>query len=186
MKPIINSGFDPIIIEEYKVKMKAYGKLFLPIEDENNTDEYFHFYFIGRYNTKEVIYDSILYTLRLQHELELYEIAEHRAAQHFPHYKKIIYEEDENGNLKALNSQEEEIGLYMAEVIVELQEEEEVKVGEHINEDFHAEFGISLDVGLHIESITPEIIEEFILNFNEDKIQLDETLYSFQSEEDEA
>jgi hypothetical protein len=59
--------------------------------------------------------------------------AEHRAAKHFPEYKKINYEEDENGNLAALDPLEEEIGLYMAEVIMTLEEEESVKVKEHVD-----------------------------------------------------
>ena len=83
-------------------------------------DEYAHFYFIGKFEGKDVIYDTAIYTLRLHHESELYEIAEHRAAQHFPEYKKITYEEDENGNLATLDPLEEEIGLYMAEVIMTL------------------------------------------------------------------
>jgi hypothetical protein len=133
-----------------------------------------------------VIYDAVIYTLRLQHESELYEIAEHRAAKHFPEYKKITYEEDENGNLETLDPLEEEIGLFMAEVIMELEEDETVKVKEHVDMDENAEFGISLDVGLHVEQITDKIIEKFIRDFNEDTLKLDPTLYSYQTEDQEA
>jgi hypothetical protein len=156
------------------------------VEEDGNSDEYFHFYFIGKHKGQEVIYDTALYTLRLEHESEMYEIAEHRAVQHFPNYKKITYEEDENGDLKELDSEEEEIGLYMAEVILELQEDEAVKVQEHVDIDEHAEFGISLDVGLHIEKITSQVIEKFIRDYNEDKLQLDDTLYTFEAEEEQA
>ncbi len=185
MKEYTNLGFDKITIADYQLKMKAQGKYFLPVV-EDNSDEYFHFYFIGHHDGKEVIYDTVLYTLRLQHESELYEIAEHRAAQRFPQYKKLAYEEDENGNLKTLDAVEEEIGLYMAEVILELQEEEEVKVQEHVMKDENAEFGIGLDIGLHIEKVTPKVIEKFIVDFNEGKLVLDDTLYSFQTEDNEA
>ncbi len=185
MKEYINPGFDTVTIADYQVKINAHGKYFWPVV-EDNSEEYFHFYFIGQHEGKEVIYDACLYTLRLQHESELYEIAEHRAALHFPQYKKLSYEEDENGNLKALDAMEEEIGLYMAEVILELQEEEEVKVQEHVMKDEHAEFGIGLDVGLHIEQVTPNVIEKFILDFNAGKLVLDDTMYSFQTEEEEA
>ncbi len=186
MKPNLNPGFDSAFITDYQAKMKATGKLFWPVEEEDNSDEYFRFYFIGKYNGQEVIYDTALYTLRLEHESEMYEIAEHRAAQHFPDYKKITYEEDENGDLKELDSEEEEIGLYMAEVILELQEDEAVKVQEHVDIDEHAEFGISLDVGLHVEKITPQVIEKFVKDYNEDRLQLDNTLYTFQAEGEEA
>lgn len=186
MKDNLNLGFDSTTIANYRAKMKSAGMPFWPVEEEGNSDEYFHFCFIGKHQGKEVIYDTVLYTLRLEHESELYEIAERKAARHFPDYKKIAYEEDENGNLKALDSAEEEIGLYMAEVILELQEEDEIKVQEHVDMDEHAEFGISLDVGLHVEKVTPQVIEKFLKDFNEDKLQLDNTLYSFQTEGEEA
>jgi hypothetical protein len=183
MQTFSNPGFDPATVADYQSKMKLAGRNYLPVEEEGNSEEYFHFHFMGKHNGKEVIYDAVLYTLRLQHESELYEIAEHKAAQHFPDYKKITYEEDDNGDLKELDDAQEEIGLYMAEVIVGLQEEDEVKVQEHVDIDEDAEFGISLDVGLHVETITPKVIDKFIKDFNEDKLQLDDTLYSFQAEQ---
>jgi hypothetical protein len=181
-----NKGFDPEVIREYTLKMKALGLDYLLDENDENSDEYVHFYFIGKFEGKDVIYDTAIYTLRLHHESELYEIAEHRAAQHFPEFKKITYEEDENGNLQALDPLEEEIGLYMAEVIMALEEEEAVKVKEHVDLDAHAEFGIGLDVGLHVEKITPKVIEKFIKDFNEDSLKLDDSLYSFQTQDQEA
>jgi hypothetical protein len=178
-----NKGFDPTVINQYKTRMQAEGKNYVFDEDDENGDEYTHFYFIGFYEGKEVLYDTVIYTLRLQHESELFEIAEHRAAQHFPEYKKINYEEDENGNLETLDPLEEEIGLYMAEVIMELEEEEAVKVKEHVDLDPHTDFGVALDVGLNVEKITSREIEKFIKDFNEDTIELDETLYSFQTQD---
>jgi hypothetical protein len=181
-----NKGFDPEVIREYDLKMKAQGLDYVLDEEDENTSEYAHFYFIGKFEGKDVVYDTAIYTLRLHHESELYEIAEHRAAQHFPEYKKITYEEDENGNLATLDPLEEEIGLYMAEVIMSLEEEEAVKVKEHVDMDANADFGVSLDVGLHVEKITPKVIEKFIKDFNEDSLKLDDTLYSFQTQDQEA
>lgn len=187
MQALKNRGFEPEVIGDYKRKMKALGLPFLPVDGEENTDESLHFYFIGKDdNGIEVVYDAMMYTLRLQHESEMFEVAEHRAAQHFPNYKKITYEEDENGNLAALDDQEEEIGLFMAEVIMELEEEEAVRVSEHVDMDEHVDFGIALDIGLHVEKITPSVVEKFIAEFNADNLQLDPTLYSFQTKEEEA
>jgi hypothetical protein len=180
---IENKGFDPETIQEYKDKMKAAGTAWLIDEEDELNDEYTHFYFVGLYEGKEVIYDTVMYTLRLQHESELFEIAEHRAAQHFPEYRKITYEEDENGNLAALDPLEEEIGLYIAEVIMELEEEEAVKVKEHVDLDVNTDLGVALDVGLQREKITSREIEKFIRDFNEDTLELDENLYSFQTED---
>lgn len=180
---IENKGFDPVTIEEYKSKMKASGSSFVEDLDDKRNDEYAHFYFIGLFEGKEVVYDTVMYTLRLQHESELFEIAEHRAARHFPEYRKITYEEDENGNLVALDPLQEEIGLFIAEVIMELEEEEAVKVREHVDLDVNTDFGVALDVGLQRERITEAEIEKFIRDFNEDTLELDENLYSFQTED---
>jgi hypothetical protein len=181
-----NNGFDLQVIEDYKARMQALGQTFLPDDEDETSDEYAHFYFVGKFEGRDVVYDAVIYTLRLQHESEMYEIAEHRAAKHFPEYKKISYEEDENGNLETLDPLEEEIGLFMAEVIMELEEEGTVKVKEHVDLDENAEFGVSLDAGLHVEKITPKIIERFIKDFNEDTLVLDDTYYSFMTEDEEA
>jgi hypothetical protein len=187
MAAIENKGFDPKEILDYRRRMVALGLSFLPDESDENTDEYFHFYFLGNTDDgREVIYDAVMYTLRLEHESEIFEVAEHRAANHFPDYKKISYEEDENGNLEVLDDQEEKIGLYMAEVILELEEEETIKVKEHVDMDVHVDFGIALDVGLHVEKITPEVISQFVADFNNDDLKLDPTLFSFQTKEEEA
>lgn len=180
---IQNKGFDPETIHEYKLKMQSSARSYVLDDDDESTDEYVHFYFIGMYEGREVIYDAVMYTLRLQHESELFEIAEHRAAKHFPQYKKITYEEDENGNLATLDTEQEEIGLYIAEVIMELEEEEAVKVREHVDLDPNTDFGVALDIGFHLEKITSVDIEKFIKDFNEDTLNLDEMHYSFQTQD---
>ena len=179
----INQGFERQTIEEYRNRINASGAGYVLDTDDENTDEYVHFYFVGTIDGREVVYDAVIYTLRLQHESEMYEIAEQRAAKHFPTYKPINYEEDENGNLENLDPLEEEIGLFMAEVIMELEEEETVKVKEHIELDSNSEFGISMDIGLQVEKVTPKIIEKFIKEYNEDSLKLDQTLYSFQTQD---
>lgn len=184
MSTIENKGFDPEVIAEYKERMKAQGTSYVLDEEDENTEEYAHFFFVGKFEGRETLYDTVIYTLRLQHESELFEIAEHRAAKHFPEYKKISYEEDENGNLETLDPLEEEIGLFMAEVIMELEEEEAVKVKEHVDLDANSDFGVSLDVGLHVDAVTAKVIEKFIKDFNEDSLKLDDTLYSFQTQDE--
>ena len=69
----------------------------------------------------------------------------------------------------------------MAEVMMELEEEGEVKVKEHVELDLNHDFGIGLDVGLHIDKVTPTIIESFIRDFNSDKLVFDPGFYSFQT-----
>lgn len=183
MPTLENKGFSKEEIAKYRAEMEALGKSFLYEDDDERSEEYAHFFFIGKHNGQEVIYDAVLYTLRMQHEGELFEVAEHRAAQEFPDYKKIDYEEDENGNLEPLDDREEEIGLFMAEVIMELEEEGAIKVKEHIDKDLNVDFGIALDVGLHLEEVNERTIERFIKEFNDGTLVLDETLYTFQMKE---
>ena len=181
-----NKGYDPLILADYKKQISATGHSFVvEVTDENN-EEYVHFYFIGKHEGKEVIYDAVMYTLRLHHESELFEIAEHEAAKHFPQYKKIAYNEDEDGNLKPLDDLEEEIGLYMAEIIMGLQDEGEVRVQEHVDVDDHLDFGIGLNIGLNVEMIVLKVIEKFIHDFNEGALALDDTLYSFETQQEAA
>lgn len=180
-----NKGFDEQVIAEYDSKMKKLNQNFLIIESEDNSDEYINFYFVGVYEGRKTIYDAVIYTLRLHHNSELYEIAEHKAAQHFPEYRKIKYEEDENGDLEALDDLEEEIGLFMAEVIMELEEEGEIKVKEHVEIDSNLDFGVGLDAALYVDKITDQVVTDFVIKYNDDTLELDDTLYSFQTEDEE-
>lgn len=180
-----NPGFDPDEIQKLKTELKKSGKLFKIIPDEENSEEFVNFYFLGMFEGKEVIYDAALYTLRLHHSSEVYELAEHEAAKKFPNFKGINYEEDENGNMKPLTSEEEEIGWFITEIIMEMEEEEAVKVQEFVDLDTNHDFGIGLDAALNVEEINEKVISKFIKEFNDDTLVLDETLYSFQTEEDE-
>ena len=183
--PLSNEGFNPEKIKDFKSKMESKKQNFLIAESEDNSDEYMNFYFIGMFEGKEVVYDAVMYTLRLHHLSEVYEVAEHKAAKHFPEFKSINYDEDENGDLVALDDLEEEIGLFMAETIMEIEDEGEIKVKEHVEIDPNIDFGIGLDVGLNVDQISKTIISNFIKDYNDDTLNLDDTLYSFQTQDEE-
>ncbi|MFN3761009.1 MAG: hypothetical protein ACK4SF_17480 [Algoriphagus aquaeductus] len=180
-----NPGFDPQTIANLKDELAKSGKTFKVIPDEENSDEFVNFYFIGKHEGREVIYDAALYTLRLHHASEVYELAEHEAAKKFPNFKGINYEEDENGNMKPLSSEEEEIGWFITEIIMDLEEEEVVKVQEFVDIDTNHDYGIGLDAAINVEEINEKVVAKFIQEFNDDTLVLDDTLYSFQTEEDE-
>lgn len=180
-----NPSFNKAEIESLKQKIASSKNNFVLVDSEDNNEEYKNFQFVGIYESQEAIYDAVIYTLRLHHASEVYEMAEHKAAQKFPNFKPIKFQEDENGDLKALNDVEEEIGLYIAEMIDELEDEDVVKVQEHVDMDSGGDDGIGLDIGLNVEEVTDKVINKFVNDFNNDTIQLDETLYSFQSNEEE-
>jgi hypothetical protein len=181
-----NEGFNPLNIEALKKELKATGQMFKIVPSEENSDEFVNFYFTGMHEGKEVIYDAALYTLRLHHSSEVYELAEHEAAKKFPNFKTIHYEEDDDGNLKPLSSEEEEIGWFITEIIMEIEEEESVKVQEFVDVDTNHDYGIGLDAALNVEFIDEKVISKFVKDFNEDSLVLDDTFYSFESEEEDA
>ena len=180
---MLNQGFDPEVIEKHRSRMV--NGLYYIVDSEDNSSEYVNFFFVGKHKVKEVMFDSVIYTLRLSHGSELYEIAEHEAAKRFPNFKKITYEEDENGDLAKLDGEAEEIGLFMAEVMMELEDEGSVKVQERVEIDEFIDFGIGLDVALNVDEITPDVIQNFIEQFNAGTLKLDETLYTFTTEDEE-
>ena len=182
---LTNPGFDPQTIAQLKKELQESGMSFKIIPDEENSEEYVNFYFLGTYEGKEVIFDTALYTLRLHHASEVYELAEHEAAKKFPNFKAINYEEDENGNMKPLTPEEEEIGWFITELIMEMEEEETVKVQEFLDIDTHHDYGIGLDVSLNVDEIEEQVIAKFIQEFNDDTLTLDDTLYSFMTEDED-
>lgn len=185
MTQVKNEGFDPHVIAELKKKLDSANLSFIPIDEEDNSDEYFHFQFVGKSNSKEVIYDAVMYTLRLEHESELLELAEEQAAQHFPNYEELKSQIESGNSNKAMEALEEEVGQFIADVMMELQEEGTIKVQEYVDIDEEALFGISLDISLNVESITPSIIQKFIQDFNSDSLVLDTTLYSFEIDKED-
>lgn len=186
MNQHMNQGYNPEKIEELRKKMVASGKNYVVVESEDNSDEYVNVFFIGMYEGREVIYDAAIYTLRMHFESEVYELAEHRAAQKFPQFKKIRYEEDENGDLRSLDDLEEEIGLFMTEMMWEIEEEEEVKVQEHLEIDSNLDFGVGINYGVNVPAISDEVITKFVEHYNDDTLNMDETFYSFTLEEEEG
>lgn len=162
-------------------KIKSSNAHYIFDQDEERTGDIAHFYFLGIYKGKESVYDTFLYTLRIHHSSELYEHAELRAIRQYPDFRKLSSEEKELDDVDNMDTIDEDIGLFMAEIILELEEEETVKVQEHIDMDTTNETGIGLDVGLHVEEISNKIIEKFIRDFNCGEVDLDPTLYSFQS-----
>lgn len=186
MNPLKNKGFDPDELEKLRSVLTSGNQSYFVNPESENSDEYVNFFFLGMFEGKEVIYDAALYTLRLHHASEVYELAEHEAAKRFAEFNGISYEEDENGNLMPLSSIDEEIGWFITEMIMEIEEEETVKVQEFLDMDTNHDYGIGLDVALHVDEITHEVIERFIQDFNEDTLELDNTFYSYQSEQEDA
>lgn len=154
------------------IRQKLGDDLFYLDDEDEPTDECVHFYFQVMQEGQEVICDCVLYTLRLHHESEMHEEAEARAAEKFEQYMKSK-EADAASN-------EEEMGMLMAEILLELEEEEAVKVQEHLELDPDNPVGLGIDAGLHVPVISNEVITRFITEYKAGTLKLDTALYTFQ------
>ena len=180
-----NDGYDPEEINALKDECKQEGKSFVYVED-NDLDvleegECAHIQFPGQYQGEEVIFDALVYTLRLHHSSLVYEMAVEQVQKSYPEY---VPPEERESSYKITPELEEEAETALTELIEELEDNEEVKVQEHVEVDMESDYGIALDVCLHVEEITDEVVEDFVTKFNANKLSLDNTLYSFTSEEE--
>lgn len=183
--PILNPGYDPQEIQKIKNACQQQNQSYIINDNEPQGEEFAHFLFVGIHEGQEVIFDAVLYTLRLHHSSVLYEMAEEKTAEHFPNYKRWDFEEDENGELTLPEDLDEEAENFKAEVMTELEDSDAVKVKEYVHVDTDFDYGVALEACLHVDEVTDEVIDKFVNDFKSNKLVLDTTLYSFKHEEDE-
>ncbi|GAA4438481.1 hypothetical protein GCM10023091_19150 [Ravibacter arvi] len=183
----MNPGFSKEEINKLRAECQQEKRNFVYVEDEfdedESIDEHAHIQFIGTFKGEETIYDALIYTIRLHHSALVYDLALERLQKQIPGY--LPPEEREAGAKKLSMEEEEEAELLLTELIDEIEENEEVKVQEHVETEPDFDFGIGLEVGLNVEIIDDEIISDFINKFNANQLELDPGVYSFRSEEEE-
>ncbi len=184
MSDSTNAGLQPAEVARIKQLCAEAGQPYILNDQEPQGEEFAHFLFVGDYEGAEVVFDSVLYTLRLHHMSLLYEMAEDKACERYPEYNRISMEEEEDMNSHLPEEKWEEIELFKAELMDELEESEEVKVQEYVHLDPEFDYGVALEACLNVDEITPEIIGRFVQDCNADKLELDDTLFSFKHEEE--
>lgn len=162
----MNAGYNPENISQMKEAAAHAGFSFVLNTEQEQDDQSAYFFFVGKNDGKEVIFDTFIYTLRAEYELQLYELAETRLQEKFPNLKNV-----EEATEDQLN--------YLDMIVDDIEQEDEISVVEFINIDEAVDFGVSIDVALNVEVITPEIIEKFVQDFNADKLDLSDEEYSF-------
>ncbi len=170
----MNAGYTQEEVDLLKEECEELGQSFVLIDEEEPEEEadYVQFQFVGKHEGKEVIYDAVLSTLSMHHSSRLYEEAEKKIVKI---YKDFVPYELRNEDSPV----NEEAELMMEEFIQEMEDEETIKVSEFVETDFEFDFGIGIDAALNVEEITVEVIEKFIVDFNNGTLNLDKTLYSF-------
>ena len=182
----MNPGFDPEEIAQLKRECKAERLNFVYVtdefEDEEENNEHAHVQFVGYYKDKEVVYDALIYTLRLHHSTLVYDEALERLKVQMPGY--ISPDEREEDDVSD-PEKDEEAEILLTEFIEEIEENEEITVREHVEVDDKFDYGIGLEVGLNKTEINEKIINDFIIRFNSGRLQLDTNVYSFTTEDEE-
>jgi hypothetical protein len=182
----MNPGFDPEEIAQLKEECKAENSNFIYVEDEfeddDDNNEHAHVQFVGTYKDQEVIYDALIFTLRLHHSTLVYDEALERLKKEMPNY---VSPDERPANYKISDEQEDEAELLLTEFIEEIEENEEITVREHVEVDDQFEYGVGLEVGLNKTEINDKIISDFIKAFTAGKVELDPTMYSFTGSEEE-
>ena len=161
------------------------GASYVLNEEEPQGEEFAHFFFVGTHQGREVVCDAVIYTLRLEHSSQVYETADQRATEQFPKYRPWDFEVNEAGELVMPADLDEEVELYKAEVMMELEEEEAIKVKEYLTVDESFDYGIGVEACLNVEEVTAEVINKFVKDFSAGSVALDDTYYAFHSEDDE-
>jgi hypothetical protein len=179
-----NPGLDPKEIEQLKAECKADGKKFVYFEDElgdepDNVEEFVHIQFVGNYKGQEAIFDAVIYSLRLHFNSIVYETAERKALKTYPLYVPMEIRDE---TYEANEDMDEEVELYITELIEEIEENEEVKLSEHLEVDENFEFGIGLDICLNVDEVDDAVVTKFVDEYLAGTIKLDPTMYSFKSE----
>jgi hypothetical protein len=118
----------------------------------------------------------------LKYESELYDLAEERMIKAFPSYKGLEHQALSEGKP---DKQEEEMGFYLAEIMMELEDEELVKVVEHLEITDDSDVTVGFEASLKVEKITSDIIEKLVMSFKTSELRLDTTHYTFPSNSDE-
>lgn len=182
----MNPGFDPEEIKKLQAECQQEGRNFIYVEDEfdedESIDEHAHVQFVGSYEGKDTIYDALIYTLRLHHSALVYDVALERLQQQIPGY---LPPDERSSDVQVDPEQDEEAEFVLTELIEEIEDNEEIKVQEHVDLESDFDFGIGLEVGLNVDAIDDEIISDFITKFNANQLKLDTSIYSFKSEEEE-
>lgn len=181
-----NQGLDPEEIARLRKTMAEQETNFLPTEEEINNDQITHFLFVGNYKGKEVIFDAVMYTLRLAYNATLLEKAEEEAQRQFPDFKPLEIDPDKiNNGLDEYPEYPEEIEEFIQQVMFDLQDEDELKVQEKVTIDEDFDYGLGLEVALNVEEITPEVVADFVSRYQQGRFEADPTRYSFQEEDDD-
>ena len=175
-----NPGFDPQEIEKVKQQAATEGRNYILTPDEPQEAELAHIQFTGIWNGQETIFDAAVCTLSLAYDSKLYELAEIEARKEFPDYEGWDKDPEDLEDAKVgFDEMPEEIQEYLQDTMQFLETEGEVTVQEfvEVSEDFG--YGIGLEVALHVEELSQEVLMEFVRQYTTGTFVPNPDVFSF-------
>ena len=169
----MNQGYDASAIEEVRKLAQQEENLFTWNEEEENGDEFAHFFFVGKHKGQEVIFDTFLYTLEMEYATRSFDVAMNLLLERFPEFEDADFDADEGEHMEQLEI-----------IMMEVEEESLARVKEFIEQDEEAGYGISLNVCLYVSEVNEDVINGFIEKFNAGKFVLNETEFAFEMEDE--
>ncbi|MEN7548418.1 hypothetical protein AAG747_10895 [Rapidithrix thailandica] len=155
-------------VEELRALLSQQNRPYLLHDDNAIEDDCARFYFIGKHQNKEVVFDAFLYPLEMEYFANLEEAAKDAVLELRPEFEGKDFEAEEGEHVEMLD-----------QAIQELAEDEEFEVKEFVDVDDIDLPNVSLDACLHVPEINEEVVLKFVQDYTSGNLQLDPTFYSF-------
>jgi folate-dependent phosphoribosylglycinamide formyltransferase PurN len=166
-----------ITIDKLREETRKAGRSFIYNPDEERDDEKqtAHFYFVGKDESKEVVFNAFIMTLEYDYHLAVMEEAEEKMSTLHPSLAGKFYEDFTEAEQDKFD-----------EVMDEVYDQGLVKVQERVDLfESDASGELEMEVSLNVKEINDQVIEKFIKEFNSDTLELDDRTYSFEMLDDE-
>jgi folate-dependent phosphoribosylglycinamide formyltransferase PurN len=166
-----------ITIDKLREQTRKAGRSFIynPDEDRDDEKQTAYFYFVGKDDNKEVVFNAFIMTLEYDYHLAVMEEAEEKISTLHPNLAGKFYEDytdDEQDKFDEVMDDIYDQGL------VKVQERVDLFESDSSNE-------LEMEISLNVKEITDQVIEKFIKEFNADTLELDDRTYSFEMLDDE-
>jgi hypothetical protein len=164
----MNKGLEKAEVERVKALCRKAGKNFIYNTEEERDENFAHFFFIGKHEGKEAVFNGFMFSLEMEYISTLYDEAQAVLLERMPN----LTEED-------LEVESVEIIEQIEDIVSELEDAGEIQVQEFVELDDSVEYGVGVNVCLNLLEVTDEDIENFVDAYNNGTLELDETAYSF-------
>lgn len=163
-----------ISLKEVKEFLKKNGTSFKVLDDSAREDGALQFAFVGEFEGKEVVFDVFMMTLEFDFFTGVLEEAINQTIELHPEFKEADFDAIEGKHIDIMD-----------DIAAELAKDEDFQVCEYLDIEEGDDNVVELDVSLNITEVSDEAIKKFINDFTTGELELDETYFSFELDDEE-